>query len=492
MLYDDVLCMDLEKWGQEDYKKCLEHVATCADKLDKGKKIDIFEDLIPQYKALKGKSNTNLLCAGSIEGVEQFPSCNLGLLLGSGLYDHVIVPLRCLSDKTRFERVYGLVEDRGCHLNFDQFLSLIEDGKIKVVLERDASNYKAGFYERIFNSCEELPSFAGIKIHLLMSSLKLVQVAHSEKIKINGDWSQKVKNLHPEYTLDGCINEIRQLLGKEFLEQTAIEQDRPNWEVAAEYIGSRLLRLRQMGFERLAEIALRCTRKDKHFGYWALSNYDHYLTNPLFGKLLSFNNYNIADMRRMSILKLLPEKLKGIWNEILSSSPASSSVVSPQTSLESVELKGMELLTLIDGFADDVNARILRRNIVDVNESLSKFDISSAERSISRIDEIITESINSEIRSYKTKGRVFGHLLRLGKTFTTMASAGLTMFSGVMAGIGKFDWVAAMLVGTGASAWIHERLDEIKAEDILRWWSRTWPFEDPGIGFVMWEKQTEA
>ena len=98
-------------------------------------------------------------------------------------------------------------------------------------------------------------------------------------------------------------------------------------------------------------------------------------------------------------------------------------------------------------------------------------------------------SITSEINGYARKERISRHILRLDKTFTTIVTGGSTLLAAYMAEKGKFNWSVLALIGMGVPAWISERLNEIKVKDIVKWWSRTWPFEDPGIGFVIWEKR---
>jgi len=261
----------------------------------------------------------------------------------------------------------------------------------------------------------------------------------------------------------------------------------PGREDAVNQLGNQLYKLRILGFKGLSKLALESAQLENILGAFMLLVYPKFLADPIL-QGGGFNNYTFSDVKDMLLLKLLPEKVGTVWSDVLSSSPASSSISSFRTGLDTVELKGTELLKLIEDFADDENATSLRKNVLSVNRSMSRFDISSAVKSFEKVDQVVMESINSEIQGYVRKGSIASHLMRLGKTFTTMATAGLTMLSGVMAGLGKFEWVAATLIGTGASAWIRERLDEIKAEDIVKWWSSTWPFEDPGIGFVIWEK----
>ena len=479
--------MDFEEWADSDRRKGEECIAKTLDKLAKGKKIDILGDLIPELNHLKGKSYAGLHPSTKIDVCEKAPGNNLGFLLGSGLYEKVIVPLDVSSNKKDFEIAYGLSENRGCYLNFEQFLRLIKDEKLIIALSSSPADYRAEFYQDIFRQCDELPCFAGFRIDGFLYLVKTAQLAIQEKIKPKKGTIEEVMKLYPQYDHHKCIDEVENVFG-EHLDEIGRTQHYPKRRYTSQLLGSRLWNLRIFGFEGLSEVVLRCAHLDRALGSILLSGYYKYLTAPVSAGILAFENYTLDDVLIMSFLKLAPQKLKSVWKDVLSSSPASFSVASPQTDLRTIRLKGAELLKLIEDFADDKNTKALRQEVVDVNNALNEFDARVALQKFRKVDEIITESVNSEIKSYGMKGRVSSHLLRLGKTFTAWTARALTMFSGFMAASGRFDWMNAALLGTGASLWARERLDEINANDIVRWWSKTWPFEDPGIGFIMWEK----
>lgn len=478
--------MNLREWAKRDSKKTIEITLKSLDKCVKGQKIDILEDLLPELKHLKGKNYTVIPPGRTLDRCETIPKFNLGLLLGSGLYDNAIVPLEPFADKSTFEISYGLSVNRGSHVSFDHFISLIKEGKLFVYLVSSPREYKAEFYKEIFKSCDELPSLLPCRTEFLARNLRCAILAHTERIEID-----KVLKLHPQYDLVECVKEVEEVFGDylvKFPKTMGFIGYEGDMRWIANFLATNLWSLRVFGFERLSELALKCARLDKEFGSEILMTYNTYLTWPISGGLFATTNYSEYDINRMSFIKALPKKLEVIWKDVLSSSPVASSLASCQIGLDTVELGGMELLRLIEDLGNNKNAVNLRQKIVDVNKALSNYDFREVEKSFNKIDEIITENINSEIRDYQRKGHIAIHLLRFGKTFAAWTTHGLTMLAGLIARSEKFEWFAAALAGTGASLWTYERLREIKAEDIVRWWSKIWPFKDPGIGFVMWEK----
>ncbi len=478
--------MDLEKWAASDLSQGMELVNKALKGFFKGHRIRIF-DLAPQYENLKDKSYAVLDASPSIDMIERYPHLNLGFLLKCGFYDKIILPLFPYLDRTTFELRYGLFENRGACLNFEQFLSLIKDGKIHIAILGSPSKFKHGFYKEIFKSCKELPPFLSFRINRFQELSKLVSLAASERIPVDKSWREKTYKMYPEYSLSSNITQVEQILD-EYLDTYIVQHNHPSKKVGVTYLGSRLHDLRIFGFEKLADFALRCIRLDQEFGTRILTNYADYLTTPLLNNLGGFENYAPYDVEIMSFLSIIPRSLEAIWKEAITYSLTSSSLTSDQVNLNTVELKGLELLKLIENLSDDDNIKNLKANMVNMNKSLGEFDVRSAEMNFEKIDEIITESINSEIKEYEKKGRVSRHLLRCGKTFVAMAKDGAKLFAGLMAGSGRFDWAGIALGGAGASTWIHEKLKEIKAKDIVRWWSKKWPFEDPGVGFIYWEK----
>ena len=479
--------MDIEGWEKKDREKSSEYLDKALEKLSKGQKIDWFEDILPEFKDLKEESYAVLHPAISPEECEFFPTSNLGLLLGSGIYSKVLIPLRPYLDKSTFKFRYALSENIGARISFEQFLSLVKDGKLKICLIASPKNYTTELYREIFKSCDELPIFPNYRTSVFINRMKLASIAISSKIEPSEHWLEMMLKLHPEYGFRNCVEESRHAFG-DYLKTIGQQRDIPSEQNAAEVIATELWQLRSLGFERLAELVLRCTSINEKLGDRMLSSYHEFLVAPVITDLFAFQNYGVQDIQEMSFLKVLPKRLETIWKDVISSSPISSSVTSPQIGLDAVMLKGTELLRLIENFHDDSNAGKLRQNVVDVNTSLGKFDIQQAERGFDRVDEIITESINSEVKSYEKKGRIVNHLLRLGKTFTSVSAEGSAVLSGFLAASGKFDLAITALAGVGVSAWVREKLGEIKSEDIVRWWSRSWPLDDPGIGFFMWEK----
>lgn len=479
--------MDLKKWAEEDWRKAHELTSRCLDKLARGQKIDLFEDLVVEFKDLKGK-NYAMWVPVSTPVAEEHPCDDLGTLLNSCLYDHILVPIHRMRDKATFTYEYGLSENRGCRVNFNQFLNFIRSGKLKPFLTESPEYYSPRFYEQIFKACEQqregyLPSLMSARVEWIFAERKLEAIAYSEGIPLTEDWVKMTEKRHPEYDIKKCCEEIAKICSGKCLEKLMGPFDETRTDVYRRF-GSFLNHLRTMGFEGLAEVCLSCLRLEPYIGRWVFGAYYDYLISPTTMALLGFKNYDKQDVDSMLFLRLIAEDLAMGWKELLSSSPAAFSVGSPQVYFNTLELSGNDLVRFVEAHPE----KELKSSVKRIGISLAEFDVHNAMKDFRRFDEIVTERYNKEIRALSIRARVIHNTLRFGKSFLNRAaSLGASFLGAAMAATGQFQWLPAIFGGAVGAKYAEYKLSEIKAEDVVKWWSTNWPFSDPGLPFVLWE-----
>ena len=480
--------MRLNEWAEEDMEKGNELVAKCLEKLIDGKPINMIPDLLPELKSLKNKSYTCLREPLDPLVAEQDPTANLNSLLASNFYHNVVVQLDPQPNRKMFEYAFGLAKDKGSKITFGKFKELIQSGKLQVVLNQSPVNYSKSFYKEIFKVCEKqgyFPPYSAYRIDALMYSLKLGSLAQIKGISPKKGLRAAVLKTSPEYDLVECQKEIAKLFDERNLEQIRKIMVRSDTKSVLKFASTRLWALRAYGFEHIADLALHCINVGKVFGFKVLHSYDLYLIAPLRASLQGFSNYTLDDIRKMFFLRVIPEEFATIWDELLESSPGSSSIAGPQLLMNTVELSGDELLSFIDRHPEEE----LKQNVVGVNEALSRFDPLMAMKRFSKVDEIITERVNKEIQSLRGKRKISSWMLRLGRSLVASTMAGLSGLTGFMMSVGQFQWLPAILLSIGIGKQIEGKLKRTKPEDLMKWWSRTWPFEDPGLPFILWQHE---
>lgn len=481
--------MDLKKWREEEFRRANETLQICVKRWKRGEEIDLLEHLIPEFKNLNGKNYTLWVPPGSPEVAEECPSSNLGILLNSSLYEHVIVPINETPDKATFLYRYGLSENRGCGISFDQFLNLIRAGTLKPYLTAPPTVYSPRFYKDIFRACEQqregcLPPLTRFRVVTgLLGRLKFFTLVLIDRIKPPEHLVDFIERKHPEYYLPKCVEEIAENCSQKSLEDLG-KQTGNTYDMTCNTLGTMIHSLRIMGLEGLAQVSLTCLRLNSYLGFRVLDTYDSYLVGPVSDGLLGFTNYGKRDVDRMSFLKLIPGDLSSVWKELLSSSPAASSVGSPQVDLNTVELRGDDLIRFVEAHPETE----LKSNVKGISTSLAKFDVPNAMKHFQRVDEIVTERYNKEIHALTMKTRVTSHALRFGKSFLNRAaSLGAGFLATAMVAVGQFQWLPTIFAGAVGAKYAEAKLSEINAEDIVKWWSNIWPFSDPGLPFVLWE-----
>jgi hypothetical protein len=108
------------------------------------------------------------------------PGFNIGSLLASGLFDFILLPLIPYNAVEDFVYSYALGSSFG--FSFDDLLSFIEMGRIKVILIDDEKFYRTSFYREIFRACETagyLPPNAPGRVISFFRYLRIIRTAEN-------------------------------------------------------------------------------------------------------------------------------------------------------------------------------------------------------------------------------------------------------------------------------------------------------------------------
>lgn len=142
-----------------------------------GKKVDI-GDLFPELKL--GKSYVLFDPPVPYGRSTRSPGFNIGSLLASGLFDFILLPLVLYNAVEDFVYSYALSSSFG--FSFDDLLSFIEMGRVKVVLMDDENAYRTSFYREIFEACENagyFPPNAPGRILSFFKYLRIIETAEN-------------------------------------------------------------------------------------------------------------------------------------------------------------------------------------------------------------------------------------------------------------------------------------------------------------------------
>lgn len=489
-LVKDGLNLDLKKWNKEDLVKGLITTEQCMDKLSMEKKIDIFDDLIDELSDLKGKSYAVSYKPGSPQGAEREIKCNLSVLLSSNYYHSVILPIAPEGNKTSFCYKWGLSKNAGCRLGFEDFLNLVRQGKLKIVLSGNPARYDHTFEKEIFDACEEngyRPPYVWFRVNTLMRKIKMEELRRRDNIPEEPDWYLTVDELHPEYFRpEFHMRKLLMLFGQDGLHEIA-DREGVSSEKTLHLAVSRFGALMGFGLENLADLTLECMQIDPVFGYGVLEAYVAYLIHPMSLGLLGNTNYGLRDVLLMAFTQIVPKDLTQIWEDMLTSAPASSSIVSPSLEMNTVELDGKELLRLIDDHPEEE----LKQNVKKLNESLSELDLRIASKTYEKVDEIVTERYNSVLRDLSKKER----LTKVGVRFGEYIAAGTEIFSSALTSIKametEFEWLIGLIAAQAGLLWFTRKVSKISPKKIVKWWTNFWPFTHSGLPFVLWEHGIE-
>jgi hypothetical protein len=134
----------------------LERISKNLERAAKHEHVSVL-DLMPDDFGgmLRGKSYAYWRPPGSPEIVKKRPRLNLASFLSSPEAvgaQRILVPLIPLGGKAEFKYEYGLSEELG--VTFEDFMRLVEEGRLVLQLAGPPSEYDADFYKGLFTACK--------------------------------------------------------------------------------------------------------------------------------------------------------------------------------------------------------------------------------------------------------------------------------------------------------------------------------------------------
>lgn len=477
---------------ERENKEGYDFVFTCLDKTLRGEKVEI-KDLVPELKEISNKSYSLFTHPGNQKIAKTRPFTNIGNVLATGMSEYIIFPLELFNTKNDFESYTGL--SKTCGLTFEDFLEHIRKGEIKLILvtspkEYDYSeNIRKYFYKDIFDACEDqdyIPPYSSWRMVRVFEELKLAKIAKDEDIPMNEGWGDKVRENHPEYSMERCNDDVKSFLNTNTINELGRELSRDN-EGVIKHSGGDLLDLRLFGFEKLADFGLKIGKRSPYKGYRILRAYDSYLIRPCVDALFGHIHYDYDEIQVMSFLRVLTGNSEKYWRRILCSSPASSSI----TTKNPVGLNQINKFGLgeVNGFLKNREEQELNKCSSDIMNAFNDADLNKVYRSYEKLGEVIEEGINKELESWFGKENITKSFLRFGSRFIAVSPELINLFEGVRNNPGLASLIT--VAGGRVSGKVADVIRSINPKDVVKILAKTWPFTRYGLPFVLWDCDIE-
>jgi hypothetical protein len=341
------------------------------------------------------------------------------------------------------------------------------------------------FYKDVFEACGDqdyIPPYPSWRVVRLFEEIKLAKIAKDENVSIEGNWGNKLREKHPEYSMEKCNDDVKSFLNTNTIKELGWELSIDN-EGIIKHGGINLLDLRLFGFEELADFGLKMGKKDPYFGYHILNVYDGYLIRPCVDALFGYIHYDYDDIKAMSFLRVLTGNSEIYWRKILCFSPASSSIATKNP----VELNQIKKSTRerLRGFLRKRNEKELNKCSLDIMNAFNDANLKEVYKSYEKLGEVIEEGINKELESWFGKEKIIKGILRCGSRFIAASPELINLFESVRNNpeLECLITVAGHMV-TGKLA---EVIGDIDPKDVVKFLAPKWPFERRTLPFVLWE-----
>lgn len=461
-------------------------VFKCLNNTLRGEKVEI-KDLVPELKEISNKSYSLFTLPGNPETAMTRPITNIGNVLATGISKYIIFPLELFNTKKDFEYYNGL--SKTCGLTFEDFLEHVREGEIKPILVTSPKEYDYSenigkyFYKDVFEACEDqdyVPPYPSWRVVRLFEEIKLAKIAKEEDIPIEESWGNKVREKHPEYSMEKCNEDAKDFLNIDTIKK--IEKEEFNEEVIMT-AGISLFDLRLFGFEGLADIGLEIGKKDPYLGYHILHAYDSYLIRPCVDALFGYIHYDYDEIKTMSLLRVLTSDSEKHRERILCSSPASSSIAT-KNPLEFNLIKKSRWGEL-KGFLKNREEKELNTCSLDIMNAFNDADLNKVYKSYEKLGEVIEEGMNKELESWFGKEKITKGLLRFGNRFI----AGSPVLINLLEAVRNNPELAILITFAGCmvSGELADVIRNIDPKDVVKFLAETWPFTRYGLPFVLWE-----
>ena len=477
---------------ERENKEGYDFVFKCLDKTLRGEQVEI-KDLVPELKEISNKSYSLFTHPGNPETAMTRPITNIGNVLATGISEYIIFPLELFNTKKDFEYYNGL--SKTCGLTFEDFLEHVREGEIKPILVTSPKEYDHSenigkyFYRDVFEACEDLdyvPPYPSWRVVRLFEEIKLAKIAKDEDIPMNEGWGDKVRENHPEYSMERCNEDVKSFLNTNTINELGMELSRDN-EGVIKHSGGDLLDLRLFGFEKLADFGLKMGKRSPYIGYHILRAYDNYLIRPCVDALFGHIHYDCDEIAAMSGFRLLTRNSEKYWGRILCSSPASSSI----TTKNPVELNLIKKSRWgeLKGFLKNREEQELNKCSSDIMNAFNDADLNKVYRSYEKLGEVIEEGMNKELESWFGKENITKSFLRFGSRFIVESPELINLFEGVRNNPGLASLIT--VAGGMVSGEVADVMRSINPKDVVKFLAKTWPFTRYGLPFVLWDYDIE-
>lgn len=477
---------------ERENKEGYDFVFKCLDKTLRGEKVEI-KDLVPELKEISNKSYSLFTHPGNQKIAKTRPFTNIGNVLATGMSEYIIYTLELFNTKNDFKSYTGLSKTRG--LTFEDFLEYVRKGEIKPILVTSPKEYDSSenngkdFYKDIFEACKDqdyIPPYPSWRVVRLFEELKLAKIAKDEDRPMNEGWGDKVRENHPEYSMERCNEDVKSFLNTNTINELGMELSRDK-EGVIKHSGGDLLDLRLFGFEKLADFGLKIGKRSPYIGYHILRAYDSYLIRPCVDALFGHIHYDYDEIKIMSFLRVLTGNSEKYWREILCSSPASSSiVVNHPIKLNIIKNSNRKERK---GFLKNREEQELNKCSSDIMNAFNDADLNKVYRSYEKLGEVIEEGINKELECWFGKENITKSFLRFGSSFIVKSPELINLFEGVRNNP-ELE-ILITIAGGRVSRELADVIGNIDPKAATKFLAKTWPFTRYGLPFVLWDCDIE-
>ncbi len=473
--------LELEERENQDV---LDFILKGVDKIHDGKKVEIM-DLVPELKEIGDKSYSLFTHPGNPETAMNRPIANIGNVLATSMSEYIIFPLELLNTKNDFKYFNGL--SNNCGLNFEDFLEHIRNGEIKPVLTSSPKDYDYSrnngkcFYKDIFDACavqDYTPPYSGWRVFRLFEELKLAKIADESEISIDTGWGDEVRGKYPEYSLTKCNEDAKKLLNNSAIKKIGKECLIDD-ETVVKTFGTSLLDLRLSGFDGLADLGIELSKKDPYLGYYVLNAYDSYFIRPFVDGLFGYIHYDYDEIRAMSLLRVVTNVSDEYSEQVLGSSPASSSIiVKHPIELNTIKPSRKGLKVLIE----NRERKELNKCSSDLKNAINNGDLNKIPNLNEKLGGIVEEVINNEVRSLYRIEKIVTNFLTVASCSIENSPIAINNLSET---VGNNPIFGSLIEITAKVLADHIRMKDPKS--IVESLPRKWPLTRCGLPFVLWE-----
>jgi hypothetical protein len=148
---------DLHSLKEREVADAEERVEKALERMVKDERVGVL-DLMPDdfgRMLREAGSRAYWIPPGSPEVAEERPFTNLAVLLSRPEVrgaQRILVPLNAYRSEAEFKHRYGLSED--FRITFEDFVRLVEEGRLVLTLNESPDRYSADFYKGLFKACE--------------------------------------------------------------------------------------------------------------------------------------------------------------------------------------------------------------------------------------------------------------------------------------------------------------------------------------------------